>query len=193
MPLPLFRSAAPDHCPTSQRLRAVLAGARRICEMRCDLVRHAPEPVRANRAGSVAAIDRSLVTRQPRCHNSLRMTTLLLTHSACLEHDPGRFHPERPERLQAVLAALDDDQFRSMERREAPRAADQDLALCHPVPFIEGLMGAVPPAGRHQLDGDTAISPGSGEAALRAAGAVVAAVDAVMRGEAKNAFCAVRP
>jgi acetoin utilization deacetylase AcuC-like enzyme len=121
------------------------------------------------------------------------MTTVLFTHSACLDHDPGRFHPERPERLRAILAALDEDRFRRVERREAPRAADHQLALCHPVAFIEGVMGAVPPAGRHQLDGDTAVSPGSGEAALRAAGAVIAAVDAVMSGEAQNAFCAVRP
>ncbi len=121
------------------------------------------------------------------------MTTLLFTHPACLEHDPGRYHPERPQRLQVVLDALGDDRFRSVERREAPRAEDRHLALCHPVPFIDGLLGAIPPAGRHQLDGDTAVSPGSGEAALRAAGAVVAAVDAVLAGEARTAFCAVRP
>lgn len=121
------------------------------------------------------------------------MTTLLFTHPACLEHDPGRYHPERPERLQVVLDALGDGRFRAMERREAPRAEDHHLALCHPIPFVDGLLGAIPPAGRHQLDGDTAVSPGSGEAALRAAGAVVAAVDAVMAGEAATAFCAVRP
>lgn len=121
------------------------------------------------------------------------MTTLLLTHPACLEHDPGTYHPERPARLEAVLAGLSGTEFRALERRPAPIATDSQLMYCHPGPYVEGILGAVPPAGRHQLDGDTAISPGSGEAALRAVGAVVAAVDGVMRGEARNAFCAIRP
>jgi acetoin utilization deacetylase AcuC-like enzyme len=122
-----------------------------------------------------------------------RMTTLLLTHEACLDHEPGTWHPERPERLAAILAALDDDRFAALERREAPRAEDRQLMLVHPAQHVERVLGAVPPAGRHALDADTTLSPGSGEAALRAAGAVVAAVDAVLGGAAKNAFCAVRP
>jgi acetoin utilization deacetylase AcuC-like enzyme len=65
--------------------------------------------------------------------------------------------------------------------------------LAHPASFVEAVLGTIPPAGRHELDADTLVSPGSGEAALRAAGAVVAAVDAVVGGKAKNAFCAVRP
>lgn len=121
------------------------------------------------------------------------VTTLLLTHPACLEHDPGTYHPERPARLEAVLAGLAGDEFRGLERRSAPAATDAQLRSCHPGAFVETIMGAIPPAGRHQLDGDTAISPGSGEAALRAAGAVVAAVDAVVAGQSRNAFCAVRP
>ena len=121
------------------------------------------------------------------------MTTLLLTHPACLDHDPGSWHPERPERLAAVLKALDDSAFKPIERRQAPRAEDRQLVLVHPLHHVERVMGAVPPSGRHALDADTSLSPGSGEAALRAAGAVIAAVDAVVAGEAKNAFCAVRP
>ncbi len=121
------------------------------------------------------------------------MTTLLLTHPACLDHDPGSWHPERPERLAAVLKALDGSPFKRLERRQAPRAEDRHLMLAHPLQHVERVMGAVPPAGRHNLDADTSLSPGSGEAALRAVGAVIAAVDAVMAGEAANAFCAVRP
>ncbi|MHB1218648.1 MAG: histone deacetylase family protein [Alphaproteobacteria bacterium] len=121
------------------------------------------------------------------------MTTLLFTHPACLDHDPGPQHPERPARLAAILNALDGLDFATLERREAPRADDAQLALVHSVLHVQRVLGAVPPAGRARIDADTALSPGSGEAALRAAGAVCAAVDAVMVGEGQNAFCAVRP
>ena len=121
------------------------------------------------------------------------MSTLLLTHPACIDHDPGTYHPECPARLQAVLEALSENEFNGLERVQAPRAEDKHLMLVHPAAHVEAVMGTIPPAGRHGLDGDTIVSPGSGEAALRAAGAVVAAVDAVCEGRAQNAFCAVRP
>jgi acetoin utilization deacetylase AcuC-like enzyme len=121
------------------------------------------------------------------------MTTLLFTHAACLGHDPGSYHPERPDRLRAVLAALAESEFDDVERRMAPRAEDRHLMLAHSADYVETVLGAIPPAGRHALDGDTVVSSGSGEAALRAAGAVIAAVDAVIAGEGQNAFCAVRP
>jgi acetoin utilization deacetylase AcuC-like enzyme len=121
------------------------------------------------------------------------MTTLLYTHPACLEHDPGRHHPEAPARLHAVLAALDDPEFAALQRREAPEAAIDDLLRVHPRRHVERILRAVPRAGHVGIDADTILSPGSGTAALRAAGAVVAAVDAVVAKEADNAFCAVRP
>src|SRR5712671_989650 len=121
------------------------------------------------------------------------MTTFLYTHPACLEHDPGRHHPESPARLRAVLAALDDPEFARLERREAPEAALDDLSRVHPRRHVERILGAVPKSGHVGIDADTILSPASGEAALRAAGAVVAAVDAVVSKEADNAFCAVRP
>jgi acetoin utilization deacetylase AcuC-like enzyme len=121
------------------------------------------------------------------------MTTFLYTHPACLEHDPGRHHPESPARLRAVLAALDDPEFARLERREAPEAALDDLSRVHPRRHVERILGAVPKSGHVGIDADTILSPASGAAALRAAGAVVAAVDAVVSKEADNAFCAVRP
>jgi len=121
------------------------------------------------------------------------MTTVLLSHAACLAHDTSQRHPESPARLTAVLDALAADRFTALDRREAPRATRDELALIHPPAFIDAVMAAIPAAGHGSLDADTIVSPGSGEAALRAAGAVVAAVDAVMAGEAANAFCAVRP
>jgi acetoin utilization deacetylase AcuC-like enzyme len=121
------------------------------------------------------------------------MTTLLYTHPACLDHDPGDYHPESPSRLTAVLAALEGPDFARLERREAPKAEIEDIARVHPRALVERLLAAVPESGHVGIDSDTIMSPGSGEAALRAAGAVVAAVDAVIFGEAENAFCAVRP
>ena len=121
------------------------------------------------------------------------MTTLLYTHPACLEHDPGSYHPESPARLRAVLDALQGREFAGLVRREAPEAAVDDIARVHPHRFVEALLAAVPTSGHAGIDADTVLSPQSGHAALRAAGAVVAAVDAVIAGEADNAFCAVRP
>ena len=121
------------------------------------------------------------------------MTTLLYTHPACLEHDPGDHHPESAARLRAVLDALADPEFALLERREAPAAAFEDLLRVHPRRHVERMLRAVPRSGHVGVDADTILSPASGEAALRAAGAVVAAVDAIMAGEANNAFCAVRP
>ena len=121
------------------------------------------------------------------------MTTLLFTHAACLDHDPGSFHPECPDRLRAVIAALEAEEFAELEWRQAPRGDVEDIARVHPMGFIEAMLAAVPASGHAAIDADTVLSAGSGEAALRAVGAVCAAVDAVMAGEAANAFCAVRP
>ncbi|MDF2096241.1 histone deacetylase family protein [Aquibaculum arenosum] len=121
------------------------------------------------------------------------MSTVLFTHEACFGHDMGRFHPESPARLKAVLSALEGPAFSSLQRREAPRATREQLERVHPADYVERLLDLIPSDGVVELDDDTSVSPGSGEAALRAAGAVCAAVDAVIAGEADNAFCAVRP
>jgi len=121
------------------------------------------------------------------------MTTLLYTHPDCIEHDPGAYHPEAPARLKAVLCALSGPQFAALERRTAPEATVDDLVRVHPRYHIERLIKAVPLAGHVAIDADTVLCAASGRAALRAAGAVTAAVDAVVAKEATNAFCAVRP
>jgi acetoin utilization deacetylase AcuC-like enzyme len=95
--------------------------------------------------------------------------------------------------LRAVLDVLADPEFARLERREAPEAVLDDLVRVHPRRHVERMLRAVPKAGHVGIDADTILSPASGEAALRAAGAVVAAVDAVVAGAADNAFCAVRP
>jgi acetoin utilization deacetylase AcuC-like enzyme len=121
------------------------------------------------------------------------MTTLLYTHSSCLDHDPGSHHPEAPARLRTVLAALTGPQFARLERREAPEAGLDDILRVHSRRHVEHVLRAVPKAGHAAIDADTVLSPASGTAALHAAGAVAAAVDAVVAEEADNAFCAVRP
>ncbi|GGG18869.1 acetoin utilization protein [Caldovatus sediminis] len=122
------------------------------------------------------------------------MSVLLLTHRACLDHDPGPYHPECPDRLRAVLRALDAEEFSGVIRGEAPRATVEQLCRVHPRNYVEAILAIRPePDDRVALDADTLMSWGSAEAALRAAGAACAAVDAVMGGQARRAFCAVRP
>jgi acetoin utilization deacetylase AcuC-like enzyme len=121
------------------------------------------------------------------------MPTLLITHSACLNHLTPSGHPERPDRLRAIDRALESECFQMLERMQAPTAALETIALCHPMDYVTALREASPSEGMVRLDADTSMSPGSFEAALRAAGGAVQAVDEVMSKRAANAFVAVRP
>jgi acetoin utilization deacetylase AcuC-like enzyme len=121
------------------------------------------------------------------------MSTLLLSHPACLNHLTPAGHPERPDRLRAIEQALEDEKFQLLARAEAPRAPLEIIALCHPTDYIEAIRDASPAEGLVRLDADTAMSPGSFEAALRAVGGAKLAVDDVMTGKASNAFVATRP
>jgi acetoin utilization deacetylase AcuC-like enzyme len=120
--------------------------------------------------------------------------TALITHPACLEHENGPYHPESPERLRAVLAALEAPEFSPLLREAAPEATPEQLRRVHPADYVEAILAIRPEPGENvQLDADTAMSAGSADAALRGAGAAVACVDAVMEGWARAAFAAVRP
>jgi acetoin utilization deacetylase AcuC-like enzyme len=121
------------------------------------------------------------------------VTTLLLHHAAFLNHLTPVGHPERPDRLRALHAALDNQEFAALKRVEAPLAEIEAALLCHPERYVEAIRKAVPSEGLARIDMDTTVSPGSWEAAMRAIGAAIHAVDCVVKGEAKNAFCAVRP
>jgi acetoin utilization deacetylase AcuC-like enzyme len=115
---------------------------------------------------------------------------LVFSHPDCARHVTPPGHPERVERLAAVergLAGL------AVERRDCPLGAEADVLRCHPKQYLERVRGAVPQEGWAQLDGDTFLSPGSYDAAMRAVGGMCAAVDAVVMGEAKTAFVAGRP
>ncbi|MEO8743030.1 MAG: histone deacetylase family protein [Lysobacteraceae bacterium] len=116
---------------------------------------------------------------------------LLFTHAACLQHDPGAGHPECPQRLAVVLDALRTE-FPDLPWVDAPLALREQLSRVHHASLIASILD-VPVHGQRRLDPDTLMSEASPEAALRCAGAGIAAVDAVMASKAKRAFCAVRP
>ena len=121
------------------------------------------------------------------------MSTLLLSHPACLNHVTPPGHPERPDRLRAIEEALADERFHLLAREQAPLAPLEIVALAHPMEYVEAIRGASPSEGMVQIDADTSMSPGSFEAALRGAGGAMRAVDEVMNQKAANAFVAVRP
>jgi len=122
------------------------------------------------------------------------MTLAFITHRDCLLHDMGTHHPECPERLGAIqdrLIAAGLDIYLSFH--DAPQVETEQLLRVHPQSYIDLIHASAPEHGIHHLDPDTAMSPGTLKAALRAAGAGVLATDLVMRGEVPSAFCAVRP
>lgn len=131
------------------------------------------------------------------------MTTALFTHAACLAHDNGYGNPETPERLAAILHELAKPAYADVVRYEALRATKEDIARVHDLSYVEHILSSVPEKGYYLLEEgaeedkvayeETALSAGSGEAALRAAGAAIAAIDDVLSGKITNAFCAVRP
>jgi len=121
------------------------------------------------------------------------MSTLLITHPACLEHVTPAGHPERPDRLRAVERALEAEKFQPLVRVLAPMADLDTIALCHPMDYVEEIRDATPREGLVRLDADTSMSPGSFEAASRAVGGAVRAVDEVVSKKAANAFVATRP
>ncbi|HMO28151.1 histone deacetylase family protein [Enterovirga sp.] len=121
------------------------------------------------------------------------MTTLFYHHLSALKHEMPQGHPERPDRIRAIQHALSAERFAALDRREAPEAALEALTLAHPAEWVDALVAAAPAAGLVHVDADTVMSPGTLEAARRAAGGAMAAVDAVIAREADNAFVAMRP
>lgn len=121
------------------------------------------------------------------------MTTLLLTHPSSLDHVTPPGHPEQVARFEYITRALADPAFDALERQEAPYGEKADVLRCHPETYVSRIESSIPAEGFRSLDSDTHVAPGSFEAAMRAVGGACAAVDAVVSGNASNAFLLMRP
>jgi acetoin utilization deacetylase AcuC-like enzyme len=121
------------------------------------------------------------------------MTTRLYHHPIVAEHLTGLGHPERPERMQAVAAALEAEAFQHLDRQEAPEGSVEAIYRCHPQQYVRRIAKTIPDEGLARIDGDTVVSPKSFSAAFHAVGAACAAVDDVATGEVSNVFVAARP
>jgi len=119
------------------------------------------------------------------------MKTLILHHNDCLNHDTGLRHPERVERVAAVLNAVRN--IPGTELLPAPKATAEQLLRAHETAYWERLTELEPSANLIALDADTLLSAGSIDATLRGSGAVCFAIDQILAGKAKNAFCVTRP
>ncbi len=121
------------------------------------------------------------------------MNTALITHPDCLGHVNPAGHPECVDRLKAVLAVLEGEEFCYLVREEAPLAEDAHILRAHPPVHLLALEARAPTHDIVPIDADTFMCPGTLAAARRGAGAMIRGIDMVMAGEVKNAFCAVRP
>src|SRR5262245_31703515 len=95
--------------------------------------------------------------RRPACASpaivgrSELMTTLLITHPACLNHLTPAGHPERPDRLRAIDRVLEQEKFQTLARVEAPAASLETIALCHPMEYVTALRAATPKEGSIEI------------------------------------------
>ncbi|GAB5461649.1 histone deacetylase family protein [Hoeflea sp. EC-HK425] len=121
------------------------------------------------------------------------MTTFYYSNPICLEHLVPAGHPERPDRMKALEAVFEHEHFNTLVRHLAPEAAAESVLLAHPESYLAKIRAAIPETGFSRIDSDTTASPRSMEAALISVGGAMAAVDAVFRKEADNAFVATRP
>ena len=142
--------------------------------------------------GAVAAPTSSSSSNRPTARAA--MNTAWYAHADCMAHEMGAWHPESPGRL----AAIDDRMIASgmtdlVTREEVPLADDEDLLRVHTQAHLDTLRDHAPDAGYAALDADTTMCVATLDAVWRAAGAAVAATDAVIEGRARNAFCSIRP
>jgi acetoin utilization deacetylase AcuC-like enzyme len=121
------------------------------------------------------------------------MSVLILTHPSSHDHVAPPGHPEREARIEAIDRLLASAPYAALPRQQAPAASDAQIGLAHDAAYIAMVKSSVPARGFVQLDPDTYMGPASLTAAYHAAGSNIAAVEAVMSGAHKTAFCAVRP
>ncbi len=121
------------------------------------------------------------------------MSTLILSHRDCLLHDMGPGHPERPDRTRVIERILEHEKFQDLLREQAPLGLREAITRVHPQTYYDALCEASPPQGLTRLDGDTSMSPGTFEAALRSVGGACLAVDEVMQRRVDTAFVVTRP
>ncbi len=121
------------------------------------------------------------------------MSTLIYTHASALQHVTPQGHPERVDRMKAIMQVLKSPYFKGLPILEAPQGREQDILLAHSEDHVQRILSLAVDNDFEYLDSDTVMSPGTLEAVLRAVGAATSAVDAVFQGDAANAFCAMRP
>ena len=121
------------------------------------------------------------------------MSTQFFYHQDCLDHYPGLSHPESPKRLISITKTLSHTDFDRLSRVQSPKAEFDTITLMHDPYYVETIFNSLPISNFKQLDPDTILSPGSGDALLRSVGGICSAVDNVLSGVSNNAFCCMRP
>lgn len=122
------------------------------------------------------------------------MSTAYISHPDFMKHEMGRHHPECPERIAAIEDQLIQSRLDAhLKRIDPPLASEADITRVHSEDHLAFVKSKAPSSGYSMIDGDTIMNPATWTVSLRAAGAAMAAVDAVMQGEVNNAFCAIRP